>query len=115
VNNVYVNAQNHGYDAMEFIASLPLERVVEVHVAGYRRLPAGHLAEGMLLDTHGSPVSDPVKELLHFTLERTGPVPVLLERDNDVPELDVLLDEVRALREVFDEAISLHHSRGAAP
>ncbi len=108
VNNVYVNARNHGYDAQEFIASLPLERVVEVHIAGYKRLPAGHLAEGMLLDTHGSPVSDPVKELLRFTLERTGPVPVLLERDNDVPEFDVLLDEVRDLRAIYDAAVLVH-------
>ncbi len=113
VNNVYVNAENHGYDAFELIESLPLERVVEIHVAGHERLPRGHLAEGMLLDTHGAAVCAPVKELLAFTLERTGPVPVLLERDNDVPPLDVLLHEVRELRAVYDHAIQARETRGA--
>lgn len=113
VNNVYVNAQNHGYDAQEFIRSLPLERVIEIHVAGYTRLPEGHLAAEMLLDTHGAPVSDPVKELLAFTLERTGPVPVLLERDNDVPELEVLLAEARELGLVYERAMSVHEARRA--
>lgn len=115
VNNVYVNAQNHGYDARAFIDALPLERVVELHVAGYTRLPPGHLAEGMLLDTHGAPVTDPVKELLAFTLERTGPVPVLLERDNDVPSLDALLAETRELRAIYDRAMLAHATKASAP
>lgn len=106
VNNVYVNAKNHGYDAWDFIARLPLERVVEIHIAGHRRLPDDHFAAGLLLDTHGTPVADPVRELLGFTLERTGPVPVLLERDNDVPPLNVLLAEVRELQGVYDRAMA---------
>jgi uncharacterized protein (UPF0276 family) len=114
VNNVYVNARNHGYDARAFIEALPLERVVEVHVAGYTRLPQGHLAEGMLLDTHGAKVTDPVKELLAFTLERVGPVPVLLERDNDVPPLDELIAETRELRAIYDRAISGHAGKAGS-
>jgi hypothetical protein len=111
VNNVYVNAQNHGGSAEEFIAGLPLERVLEIHVAGHARS-----SSGVLIDTHGSPVADPVYELLAFTLRRTGPVPVLLERDNDVPELPELLAEVRALTRVYEQnvhAAAMRHASGA--
>ena len=99
VNNVWVNAQNFGFDPKRHLAELPLDRVVEVHVAGHEKQPSG-----LILDTHGAPVSTPVFELLEWTLERTGPVPVLLERDNDVPELSVLLDELRAIRGIYERA-----------
>jgi hypothetical protein len=108
VNNVYVNAQNHGFDARTFIAGLPLERVVEIHVAGHKTLRTG-----LLLDTHGQGVAAPVLELLEWTLERTGDVPVLLERDNDVPELAELLAEVSVLRELRTRALARHAERHA--
>jgi len=106
VNNVFVNAQNHGFDPFAFIATLPLERVVELHVAGHERE-----ADGLLLDTHGAPVTSAVFELLEFTLERTGPVPLLLERDNHVPELPELLAEVRSLRALYERATRAHGMR----
>jgi uncharacterized protein (UPF0276 family) len=99
VNNVFVNSRNHGFDPFALIAALPLERVVELHVAGHEREP-----DGLLLDTHGAPVDDQVRELLEFTLARTGPVPLLLERDNRVPELSELLDEVRSLQALYERA-----------
>jgi uncharacterized protein (UPF0276 family) len=105
VNNVYVNSLNHGFDPRAFISSLPLARVVELHVAGHTRQPSG-----LVLDTHGAPVADPVLELLAFTLERTGPVPVLLERDNDVPPLAELVAEVQTLRGVYERSIEKHHA-----
>jgi len=108
VNNVYVNAQNHGFDPYAFIAALPLERVLEIHVAGHRTL-----ASGLRLDTHGQAVADEVLQLLEWTLERTGPVPVLLERDNDVPELSELLREVAQLRELQTRALRRHAERHA--
>jgi len=100
VNNVYVNAQNHGFDARAALASFPLERAVELHVAGHTRTESG-----LLIDTHGAPVAAPVLELLAATLERTGPLPVLLERDNDVPPLAELLAEVRAVSGVVERAL----------
>ncbi|HYQ18194.1 MAG TPA: DUF692 family protein, partial [Polyangiaceae bacterium] len=103
VNNVYVNAQNHGFDPYAFIAGLDLSRVVEIHVAGHTRQ-----ASGLLLDTHGAAVADPVLELLAFTLSRSGPRPVLLERDNDVPELPELLRELGTLRALYDRALGDH-------
>jgi len=99
VNNVWVNAQNHGFEARAFLQALPLERVIQIHVAGHARDRSG-----LILDTHGDKVIDPVIELLAWTLERTGPLPVLLERDNFVPPLDELLAEVRALAAVYRHA-----------
>jgi uncharacterized protein (UPF0276 family) len=107
VNNVWVNAQNFGFDPKRHLAELPLDRVIEVHVAGHEKQPTG-----LILDTHGSPVCAPVLELLEWTIERTGPVPVLLERDNDVPELGVLLDELSAIRSVYERAMKRHHAAG---
>jgi uncharacterized protein len=106
VNNAFVNARNHGGDARDFIAGLPLERVVEIHVAGHFDSPSG-----VVIDTHGTPVSDPVYDLLAWTLERTGPVPVLLERDNDVPPLAELLAELQRLRAIYTR--SLGYARSA--
>jgi uncharacterized protein len=108
VNNVYVNAQNHGFDPYAFIDGLPLERVVEIHVAGHQKLDSG-----LLLDSHGRPVADEVLRLLEWTIERVGPVPVLLERDNDVPELSELLREVAQLRELQARALRRHAERHA--
>lgn len=108
VNNVYVNSQNHGFDPYAFIAQLPLERVLEIHVAGHDRL-----ADGMLLDTHGQAVADPVLQLLEWTIERAGPVPVLLERDNDVPRLSELLQEVAELRDLQARALRRYAERNA--
>jgi uncharacterized protein (UPF0276 family) len=106
VNNVYVNSLNHGFDARAFIAALDLRRVVEIHVAGHTQRPSG-----LILDTHGASVADPVLELLSFTLKRTGPCPVLLERDNDIPPLAELVSEVQSLRAIYDAAV--HDYRGA--
>jgi uncharacterized protein (UPF0276 family) len=109
VNNVYVNSQNHGFDPRAFIAGLDLSRVVEIHVAGHTRK-----ASGLLLDTHGSEVADPVLELLAFTLSRTGPRPLLLERDNDVPELAELVRELGTLRRIYDAAVGGQPADAAA-
>ena len=109
VNNVHVNAQNHGFDAVDFLQQLPLERVVEIHVAGHS--PSKW---GMLIDSHGAPVATAVHELLAWALERTGPVPVLLERDNDVPELPELMREVKVLGQVYDSALAAREVRLAA-
>lgn len=99
VNNAFVNARNHDHDARDFLRQMPLDRVVEIHVAGHSPSESG-----LVIDTHGTKVADPVYDLLEWTLERTGPVPVLLERDNDVPPLAELLDEVARLQSVYERA-----------
>jgi hypothetical protein len=101
VNNVYVNAQNHGFDPLDFLRQLPLERVIEIHTAGH-----SHSKWGLIIDTHGAPVIEAVNELLSWVLARTGPRPVLLERDNDVPPLAELMAEVRGLQSVYEAAVA---------
>jgi len=90
VNNVYVSAQNAGFDPYDYLAQVDPARVGEIHVAGHIEDP--NLA-GLLVDNHGAPVCDPVWDLLAFTLRRMGSKPVLLERDNDVPSFEDLIDE----------------------
>jgi hypothetical protein len=108
VNNVYVNSQNHGFDPAAFIAALPLERVVQIHVAGHTRA-----SDGFIIDSHGAAVIDPVLDLLAGVIERTGPMPVLLERDNDVPPLAELLGELRTIDGVYQAALARREARRA--
>jgi uncharacterized protein len=90
VNNLYVNSVNHGYAAADFLARIPAGRIAYLHVAGHHAE-----AEDLLVDTHGASVVDPVWDLLDQTYARLGVIPTLLERDFDIPSLDLLLDEVR--------------------
>ncbi len=93
VNNVYVNGRNFGFDPERFIDDLPLERVVYLHVAGHY-----DDSSGVVIDTHGAGVVDPVWQLLERTYRRVGPLPTLLERDFNLPPLAELLAEVETVR-----------------
>ena len=95
VNNVYVNSINHGYDPRDFIASLPLDRVRYLHVAGHY-----DEASDLKVDTHGADVIDPVWSLLADTYALTGPLPTLLERDFNFPPLEQLLAQVDRIRQL---------------
>ena len=93
VNNVYVNSCNFGFDPLAFIDALPLERTCYVHVAGHYSEP-----DGLIIDTHGSAVIDPVWQLLAQTYERIGgTVPTCLERDFNIPDLAALTVEVEQI------------------
>lgn len=89
VNNIYVNAANHGFDAHTYLAAIPGEAMQEIHLAGYDD------SGTCLIDTHGNPVSEPVWALYRAAIERIGPRPTLIEWDTDIPLLDVLLGEAR--------------------
>src|SRR5258706_260655 len=78
VNNVYVNSKNHGFDPRWMIEKMPLDKVVQIHVAGHDESDPE-----LIIDTHAEPLKNEVYDLLAFTLERTGLVPVLLERDDN--------------------------------
>ena len=95
VNNIYVNSVNHGYDPYEFLMQMPLDKVSYVHVAG-------HLVESedLLIDTHGEEVCEPVWQLLAHYYRNYGLAPTLLERDNNVPNLNDVLAEVEIINEV---------------
>jgi hypothetical protein len=97
VNNVYVNAVNHAFDpAADYIDQIPMDRVVQLHVAGHFVRD-----DGLIIDTHAEPICDGVYELFAHTLRAKGHVPVLLERDGNYPAFDVLLDEVGRLDEIY--------------
>lgn len=109
LNNVYVNACNHRYDAADFIRRLPGERIVYGHVAG-------HWVEedGLRIDTHGAPVIDPVWNLLDLAYAVHGTFPTLLERDFQIPPLPVLLAETRRISELQDRHRSIANGYRAA-
>jgi len=98
VNNVFVNAFNHQYDARKFINSLPLERVSYIHMAGHEKVQPD-----LIIDTHGQDIIDPVYELFDFTVSKLVPVPVLLERDFNIPELPHLQKEIKKLETITNQ------------
>jgi uncharacterized protein (UPF0276 family) len=101
VNNVYVSAANHGFDATAYIKALPAERIVQVHLAGPRDCGTH------LLDTHDSPVLEPVWALYALAQRLTGGVSTLLEWDANIPSYEELLAELAKARS--------HRQSGAVP
>jgi uncharacterized protein (UPF0276 family) len=97
VNNLYVNAVNHGMEPLAYLERLPLQAVGEIHLAGF------DLAAGMLIDTHGKRVAEPVWELYRHALARFGPAPTLIEWDTDLPALSVLLDEAGRAQAMLED------------
>lgn len=92
VNNIYVSACNHGFDPAAYLAGIPADRVRQVHLAG-------HTPGEIVIDTHDRPVCDAVWRLFADAMARLGDVAVMIERDDDIPPLGELLDElVRARR-----------------
>jgi uncharacterized protein (UPF0276 family) len=106
VNNIYVNSKNFGFDVHEMLAGYPIDRVVQMHVAGHARWDRF----GMFLDDHGSTAEPTVHDLMQWVVERTGPIPVLLERDKKIPPLAELLLEVAAFQTSYDEALARRES-----
>ncbi|MCJ1885059.1 DUF692 domain-containing protein [Pseudomonas sp. LA21] len=107
VNNLFVNAHNHGYDAADFLARVPAERVACLHVAGHY-----DEAPDLKIDTHGAAVKADVWSLLASAYRHLGTVPTLLERDFNLPPLAELLGEVDYIRELQSAARPLEVSHG---
>ena len=91
VNNVYVSAANHGFDAIDYVERIPVDAVRELHLAGHVRKPCP--GGEMLIDSHSEPVCEAVWELYAQALRRFCALPTLIEWDSDLPPLDVLLAE----------------------
>lgn len=105
VNNVYVSAFNHGFDAQQFIRSVPHERIFQIHLAGHTNLGK------YIIDTHRGSVADAVLDLYRQTIALTGPVSTLIEWDDEIPELPVLLAEAERARRARDEGLALRDGR----
>jgi uncharacterized protein len=110
VNNVYVNAKNHGTSPIEFLERIPLDRVVQLHVAGHTYSDE----DGLILDTHGADMIPDVLDLCAWVIERTGPLPVVLERDHGIPPWDDLLAEVGRVEAAYARGLAAHRARRAA-
>lgn len=101
VNNIYVSAVNHGFDARTYLAAMPAGRVEEIHLAGFDE------GEQCLIDTHGKRVSTPVWRLYRETIARLGPRPTLIEWDTDIPALGVLLEEAATAQAILKDEHAL--------
>ncbi|MGC8751574.1 DUF692 family multinuclear iron-containing protein, partial [Hydrotalea sp.] len=103
VNNVFVNGFNHNYNPKTFIAQLPMQRVKYIHMAGHEKV-----ADDLIIDTHGEAIIDPVYDLFAYTLQLLNrDVPVLLERDFNIPELAELQFEINKLRQIKQQILQL--------
>ena len=99
VNNIYVNAMNHGFDARAFIDAIPAPAVRQIHLAG-------HTVEGgRLIDTHDAPVCDAVWDLYEHTVARLGAVPTMIERDDHIPPIADLVGELAVARGRAERAL----------
>jgi hypothetical protein len=106
VNNVFVSATNHRFDARAYLAAFPLHAVGEIHLAGHdtEELPSGPL----LIDSHGRAVADPVWTLYAEVIARTGPLPTLIEWDNEVPAFATLLEEAARAEAILAQRGAAH-------
>jgi uncharacterized protein (UPF0276 family) len=99
INNIYVNSVNFNFDPHAFLRGIPHERIIYSHIAGhYQQTPE------LLIDTHGENVIDPVWALLEDAYDLFGAFPTLLERDSNIPTLDVLMKEVNKIADLQHQA-----------
>lgn len=111
LNNLYVNAHNHGLDPHAFLRALPAEAIGEIHLAGH----TASVIDGqtVLIDTHGSHIHEDVWQLYRTALRRFGPRPTLIEWDNELPAIEVLLAEAAradAIADAINDDITMAHT-----
>jgi uncharacterized protein (UPF0276 family) len=99
VNNVYVSSVNHGFDARRYIDALPVPAIRQIHLAGHQ------VQDAYLVDTHDQPVCQPVWDLYAYAMQVCGPVPTMIERDDNIPALSELVAELGIARRVQIHAL----------
>lgn len=105
VNNIYVSSYNHAFDAKAFIDGVPANRVQQIHLAGH------HNHGDYIIDTHDAPVIDPVWELYEYALRRFGPVSTMIERDDQIPPLEELVEELQVARDIAERVFTSQQAR----
>lgn len=101
VNNVYVSAQNHGFDPHDFVRSVPHERIVQIHLAGHTDVGP------YIIDTHDGYVIEPVWDLYRETIRLAGPVSTIIEWDDRIPPFEVLMEEAERARRARNQALGI--------
>lgn len=99
VNNIYVSACNHGFDPADYLAGIPVDRVLQIHLAG-------HTPGEIMIDTHDRPVCEAVWQLYAEAMRRMDDVAVMIERDDAVPPLAELLGELDVARQVANAGVA---------
>lgn len=94
INNIYVSAYNHNFDAYRYLEAMPSERVYQFHLAGHTH------ENNLIIDTHDHPIADPVFELYAAAVQQFGRVSTMIERDDNIPPLPELLDELDQVRRI---------------
>ena len=94
VNNIYVSSYNHQFDAKAFIDGVPKNRVQQIHLAGHQN------NGDYIIDTHDAPVIDPVWDLYEYAISRFGAISTMIERDDHIPELGILVEELQIARDI---------------
>ena len=101
VNNIYVSSYNHGFDPQSFIDGVPKNRVQQIHLAGHEN------NGDYIIDTHDAPVINEVWDLYHYAISQLGEVSTMIERDDNIPELSVLVDELQNARDITAKALKV--------
>ena len=102
VNNIYVSSVNHGFNPQDFIDAMPAAHIRQIHLAGHENHGS------YIIDTHDHPVCDAVWDLYAYTVRRLGAVPTMIERDDNIPPLTELLDELDTVRRIAAQNLPLH-------
>ena len=97
VNNIYVSSYNHQFDAKAFIDGIPQNRVQQIHLAGH------HNHGDYIIDTHDAPIIDPVWDLYEYTISRLGQISTMIERDDNIPPLAELVQELNIARKIAEK------------
>lgn len=99
INNIYVSSVNHQFDPMTYLTNIPHHRVYQIHLAG-------HSNQGdYIIDTHDAPIIQPVWDLFAESVRYIGPVSTMIERDDNIPELTVLIDELNMARAISNSVL----------
>lgn len=101
VNNVVVSAHNHGFDAKSYLNNMSKQRIKQIHLAGHT------VNESLLIDTHDQPIVDPVWSLYRQVIDRFGAIPTMIERDDNIPPLAELLQELDHARQISNKVLAV--------
>ena len=99
INNIFVNSYNHNFNPNDYLHSIDSNNIQQIHLAGHRH------EDNFIVDTHDSYVSQEVWELYKYSVTHHGPKPTMIEWDDDIPQYDVLVNELNKARKVQEQVL----------